>query len=469
MRLKPLVKLSDEQKERATEECEDNLAKCFYRLNETNPFLGYIISSLDRVISFDLPTAGVMPVNNAYRLYVNPVFFNDLEQSKREDLAVCLHEVYHLLLSHPARKEDRDHKLYNIAADLAINSFLPDMPRYSKEEYLNVMIAQYPDKEAEIREGVAKFKGDTISVGLLPKDYKLPDGQTAEWYYNKILSDKDLQDQLVQDSPDFILTPDGVKNPDGSDLTEEQKKKLIQDIKDGKVGIKMSDSHDWENKDGSNLAAMDNQLRDIIREAKATHPQGIGNLPGELQQAISELLNNTINWKHQLRDFMNLATRFYKTRTKMRRNRRFGVTYPGQRTDADLNLMVIVDTSGSVSDSDLVEFMSEINALLATGKCVVTLVQGDYEISSSKVYTKPFQAKDIKITGRGGTCGSNWIKHANASKTDACIIFTDGEIEQDIPKRKHRTLWVLTSNAYCYDAFKKGISDRVIKVEHKKK
>ena len=71
-----------------------------------------------------------------------------------------------------------------------------------------------------------------------------------------------------------------------------------------------------------------------------------------------------------------------------------------------LNLVIAIDTSGSISNDDLKGFFSEINSIL---NCVdeykIFLIQCDAKIQSIDEYLSPkkIDIKELKIKGRGGT------------------------------------------------------------------
>jgi predicted metal-dependent peptidase len=108
------------------------------------------------------------------------------------------------------------------------------------------------------------------------------------------------------------------------------------------------------------------------------------------------------------------------------------------------NILVAIDTSGSVSDSELLEFFSEIYHIWKTG-CTVEIIECDARIHRSYMYNGKF---DGKITGRGGTQFSPVIEYYNlhSAKYTVLIYFTDGYGEEPILKPFKRAMWVITSS-----------------------
>ena len=114
-----------------------------------------------------------------------------------------------------------------------------------------------------------------------------------------------------------------------------------------------------------------------------------------------------------------------------------------------LKIVVVVDTSGSVSDRDVAFILNEIVSIIAGRKHSLTVIECDSEVQ--RVYQVKTQA-DIKknVVGRGGTAFTPVIEYVNRDRyfRDALLIyFTDGYGEREIPRPKtYRNLWVILGN-----------------------
>lgn len=86
----------------------------------THPFFGVLSLKVDIRETREIPTAGV---TTAYLLF-NPDYVDTLSSGELKGLIA--HEVMHLALGHHARVGNRNHKLFNIAADFAENQMLVD-------------------------------------------------------------------------------------------------------------------------------------------------------------------------------------------------------------------------------------------------------------------------------------------------------------------------------------------------------
>ena len=84
-----------------------------------HPFFGNMATRL-RILAADdwCPTAAV----DGRNLYFNTQFFNKMNNKEIE--FVIAHEILHCVFDHLGRREGRDPKLYNIAADYIVNNLL---------------------------------------------------------------------------------------------------------------------------------------------------------------------------------------------------------------------------------------------------------------------------------------------------------------------------------------------------------
>jgi len=123
----------------------------------------------------------------------------------------------------------------------------------------------------------------------------------------------------------------------------------------------------------------------------------------------------------------------------MRPNRRYEWTSPGSKRNYTSRLLVAFDTSGSVSDSQLEYFVTELNGM-------IDHVEVDFIQFDTKLYgePKPFSKKAAKvdIVGRGGTCFEPVIQLADEHKYDGLVVFTDGYAPFP-SKPKTRMLWAV--------------------------
>ena len=142
-----------------------------YRLLMDEPFFAALSRKIEKRACTDIPTAGVRvdPDTAQFEMIYNPDFFASLPEEHVR--GVLKHEFYHLIFDHvTSRKpEGVNHKAWNIAADLAINSHLQgelpelacmpgvgpfaEMPLYKTAEWYLANLPQKDEGEGEGEDG----------------------------------------------------------------------------------------------------------------------------------------------------------------------------------------------------------------------------------------------------------------------------------------------------------------------------
>jgi predicted metal-dependent peptidase len=121
-------------------------------------------------------------------------------------------------------------------------------------------------------------------------------------------------------------------------------------------------------------------------------------------------------------------------------------------------MLLAIDTSGSVSNDELLEFMNEIHHIYKAG-VDITIIQCDTKINSIEKYTGEW---DLNIHGRGGTYFDPVIEYFNEHNKEftSLVYFTDGEATAYV-KPKGKVLWVLSERSSMND----DLPGQVIKLE----
>lgn len=359
----------------------DALQKALVRLYEDELFYAELIMQMDRIITTSVPTAGVC-IKDKIQLHINPTYFASL--SDLEQVALLKHECKHITNDHIPRmkelapdvyskkvkevkqhiKNNFMHQRLNIAADLAINPGIPNLPAH----------AQYP------------------------KNYNFPPNETME-HYAALLGN---EDEISKALDDHSLWEEG----EGS--TEEMKSK-------SKAAI--------------NVAGM---------KAK-----NAGKLSAEHQLLIDRLNYKAKDWKADLRRFAAKTIETTIEQSKKKRNRRYGIMYPGVVKIEELHLGVAIDTSGSISDEALCQFMAEIAQIAKNAK--ITIVEADSEVKNTYEFDPK---KTYSVKGRGGTAyqpAFDWF--TNETNVDGVIYFGDMDtFNETLIKPKYPVLWAIIGN-----------------------
>jgi predicted metal-dependent peptidase len=121
-------------------------------------------------------------------------------------------------------------------------------------------------------------------------------------------------------------------------------------------------------------------------------------------------------------------------------------------------MLLAIDTSGSVCDDELKEFMNEIHHIYKSG-VDITIVQCDTSINSIEPYKGN---NEITVKGRGGTSFEPVLDYyaANGKKFTSLVYFTDGECYTS-QRPKGNVLWVISERSQLNTA----LPGKVIKLE----
>ena len=160
--------------------------------------------------------------------------------------------------------------------------------------------------------------------------------------------------------------------------------------------------------------------------AAAIASQGKGNHPAFADDFLAEIRNPAVTWKEHLR---KAATSRFRGRYSFARRSRRSFNTPmmlPSRTRSPNGAVIMIDTSGSISDEDLTQFVSECSGILReTGCKFLKIYFHDVECYHIEEYDLN-TIKKIKAT-RGGTSHIDVFNKVNESddKIGMVIAFTD--------------------------------------------
>ena len=286
----------------------DKLIRSRIQLLMKFPFFGTLALNFKLVENNQIQTAAT----DGKDFYYNKDFVGGL--SDGEIAFLIAHEVMHCALGHLWRKGSRNHEKFNIAADMAIHSLL--------KQYDNT------------------------------SDFKFIEGAL----YDPKFTDKPAEEiyDLLPDQPSSqIGNGQGGQGQNGSGNGR-------QTIDDHSMWDKASTQQDGDKK------AKDWQEK-MISAAEVAAAKDPGSVPGSIQRIIGSLTNPKLNWKELLVEFASTCAYDENYCPPAKRYNglieSFGcdVVLPDFNIDSNLvkDLVIVCDTSGSYSDSDLTNFFSE--------------------------------------------------------------------------------------------------------------
>ena len=212
------------------------------------------------------------------------------------------------------------------------------------------------------------------------------------------------------------------------------------------------DEHDFETSITQEEAKeMDARIDRAIREGALL----AGRLGVDLPRQITDMLAPVIDWREVLRDFVTASCKGKDEYTWRKFNRRVisnDIYLPTVENETIGEVVVAIDTSGSIGQEELNVFASELVSICdAVSPDAVRVLWWDTKVHGEQLFTDNYDqiGSMLKPLGGGGTrvsCVSEYINKKNI-KAECCIVFTDGYLENNVEWNiSAPTLWLVTHN-----------------------
>ena len=313
------------------------------------------------------------------KFYYNSRFIMMLKPKEVEFLVG--HEVLHVVYDHIGRRGTRDPQIWNIANDYAVNA---DLKRHKVGEFIRTVPCLYEQKY---------------------------DGKTSEEIYDDLMKNvqkisiEDLIDQLIDDHMD------GDDEGDGEDGDKEGKGKRP----------KMS-------------AEERERVRQEVKQAiiNAAQSANAGELPAGVQRLIKDVTDPVMPWRELIQTNLTSAIRTdFSWIRPSRRGWHMDAIMPGMTPGEEIDVVVSIDMSGSISDTQAQAFLGEIGGMMEAFDgykvhvfCFDTETYNPQDFTSENMDT----IDDYEPQGGGGTDFDaifNYLKE-NGNVPKRLIVFTDG-------------------------------------------
>lgn len=336
-------------------------------------FFCEIAFSMKYVWDESIPTA----CTDGTSMHINPEFF--MKWTPEQQLGLILHETLHVAYMHMARVQQRDSRLYNMAADYVINLVIKD-------------------RGFKLPDG-----------GLYDEQFR---GMSSEQVYDLLKQKQDQDPQGFDQAFGQLPMEDLAPPPQGMD-TEELEERIEQIL-----------------------------IRAALRSEQDNDKPGT--IPGDLQLLIDKLLKPRLPWNRILQKYlMEFAKNDYSWRKP---NRRFMPEHylPSLYSINLIDMVIAVDISGSVSDYEFQNFVSEIASIFRMVKPKkLTLIQFDTRIQNVNVIKSIPELVQVKFHGRGGTQIGELVDWVNTHKPQLTLVFTDGDFPFKNYQSKLQFLWMI--------------------------
>ena len=314
------------------------------------------------------------------KFYYNSRFIMMLKPKEVEFLVG--HEVLHVVYDHMGRRGNRDPEIWNIADDYAVNA---DLKRHKVGEFIKTVPCLYEQKY---------------------------DGKAAEEIYDDLMKNvqkisiDDLLDQMIDDHMDGDGDDDGDQEGEGSkqgkrpSMSPEERERVRQEVKQA-----------------------------IINAASSAEA---GSLPLGVERLIKQHTNPVMPWRELIQTNLTSAIRTdYSWMRPSRRGWHMDAIMPGMNPGEEIDVVVAIDMSGSISNKQAQQFLGEIGGMMNSFDgykvhvfCFDTETYNPKDFSSENMDL----IEEYEPMGGGGTdfdCIFQYLKD-NAIDPKRLIVFTDG-------------------------------------------
>ena len=422
---------------------ETKLTAARAKLILDKPFLGALV--------LRLPMSAVdgewcaTTATDARRFYYNPEFIDSLSMSQTQFMLA--HEALHCALSHFARRQHRIQHRWDLACDYAINPLLIE-DGLTPPPNCNVM-PQYLGMTAEEIYPLIDENDETETVDqhLFDQDNQSGGGQQGQ----------------APEKPDNAQPQSGkgggdTRREDDSDAGGQSPRDDRSDQRDGR-GAAPSEAEPSESNQSASeqpdpdradaqqrnsgdsgqgdptpppLNAEERQTLEVQWQQRlagaAQQAMQAGKMGGTIARMVDHLLQPQLPWRMLLARYMTAMAR--DDFTYMRPSRREGDAILPSLKSAQLEVVVAIDTSGSIRAAEMDEFLSEISALKGQMRARVTLLACDTELAEGSPWVfEPWEdfRCPARIKGGGGTDFRpvfKWLD-SEGQQPDLLVYFTD--------------------------------------------
>jgi predicted metal-dependent peptidase len=406
---------------------ERKLTRARTQLLLNQPFFGTLCLRL-KLMTGAVPTMAT----DGRRILYDPAFVDSLTPAELE--GVLAHEVLHCALGHHCRRGQRDPRLWNKAADLAINPMLvangftlpigaladPAYANLSAEEIYALLLqktgtgvnstpAQSPQPPSPGRDTASAQPGSGQELSASKSGNQLASQAVG--------SSEGGKTETMSCPPSAFGEVLDARDEDGRPASE---------------GDKSRQQHEWS------IAA-----DQAMRSAKSC-----GHAPAHVERHLAESRQSKQDWRTILRDFIAARTPAgYRWTPPNRRYVASGLYLPSVERSGVGIIVLGVDTSGSIGEEELEQFAGEISAIADEAKPeAIHVVYCDAAVNSSQEFG-PSEPIQLEPKGGGGTDFRpvfEWVEANNIAPF--CLIYlTDLCCHSYPPIPEYPVLWVTDS------------------------
>jgi len=243
--------------------------------------------------------------------YYNSRFIMKLKTKEVEFLFG--HEVLHVVYEHIDRRGSRDPQIWNIANDYTVNA---DLKRHKVGQFITTVPCLYEQKY---------------------------DGKTSEEIYDDLMKNvqKLNMDQLIDQLIDDHMDGDGEDDQDGDNDKQGKRPKMSAEERE--------------------------RIRQEVKQAiiAAAQSAEAGSLPKGVERLVRQATNPIMPWRELIQTNLTSAIRNdYSWMRPSRRGWHMDAVMPGMTPGEEIDVVVAIDMSGSISDKQAQQFLGEIAGMM---------------------------------------------------------------------------------------------------------
>jgi len=404
---------------------ENKLITARTKLILDKPFLGALVLRLP--LQEADPTWCKTTGTDAKKFYYNPEFIDALKPDETQ--FILAHEALHCALSHFSRRQHRVKHRWDLACDYAINPIL-------------------------VEEGFTPVAGS-----LIMREYK---GMTAEEIY-PLLDDNNQSDTLDQhlydkedqkaeggqNSNENPLDDSKQNNPPPKSNGSQQPDKQESNSSSGKqefdenAGGKSPPPPPLSQQEAEELSVQWQQRM----AGAAQQAMQAGKMSGIMKRLVDNLLQPQLPWRMMLARYLTSVARDDYSYTRPSTRRGEPAIFPSLKS-SQINAVIALDVSGSVTDKELQECMSELNAIKGQMRARITLLACDADIIKGfPLCFEPWEEAKLpeEIKGGGGTDFRpifTWAEQQDL-QPDILVYFTDAQGQFPTKLPSYPVTWLI--------------------------
>ena len=417
------------------------------------PSFGSVISGVKYKENPSIDTAAT----DGETIYYNSEFLEQL--TELEQLFVMAHEVCHIAFNHILRSEGKDTYLWNIATDAVINQLLkqdklsiieggvdiPEAIKYDAEQLYDKLLEEKKQKENEEKDN----DSDGLENENSEQDSSQSTGQGSDKDNNQEPEEKETQSRSGsdQESEEKEDEPSEEQEQNVGHDSHDMWKEAVKKHKEGNNNKeKESDEESEEKSEEKNTVSEKDSFEENQEERKRRKEEFEQNLKKQAVQAGTSLggsIRNVenigvskpiVDWRYVLKESINTD-----------------VDYRGEYVLEDgvvssilseypvpSNTEIVLDTSGSINETLLKNFLRECKNILQHTNlkvgCFDTKFYGFHDIKTEN------DIENMQFEGYGGT-DFNAAVNAFSDRAENKIIFTDGEAF--MPDTPVNAIWIV--------------------------